>query len=520
MSEVKQRGLMRSGLIVSVMTMVSRVLGLVRDVILARIIGDTPAADAFYVAFKIPNFLRRLFAEGAFAQAFVPVLAEYREQGSVFAVQQFVNRMSALLGASVISVTVLVVMFAPQVMIVFAPGFLGDQAKFNLAADFLAITFPYLALISLTGFAGAILNSYDRFAVPAITPLFLNLSLILCALFLAPYFNEPAYALAWGVLIAGVIQFVFQLPFLAQINLLPRPQLKKDKGVSRVLKLMVPALFGVSVSQINLLLDTLIASFLPSGSVSWLYYSDRLAELPLGVFGIALATVVLPSLSRTHVRGGNDLFSETLKWASRMVFVIGLPAAVALVLLAEPLLYTLFAYGALSHAGVLKSAVSLQAYALGLLAFMWIKVLATGFYARQDTKTPVKIGLIAMVSNMVFNVMFVYWLYDDGIGHAGLALATAASAWLNAGLLWWRLVKEGVWLKSSISKISLAPLVASFGMALTLLFVQSKMAIVWVDEGFAMRAFHLGSLVVAGLISYVVLMIASGWRKKELIAPK
>lgn len=356
MAEEKAKGLVRSGIVVSTMTMLSRVLGLVRDVILARVIGDTPAADAFYVAFKIPNFLRRLFAEGAFSQAFVPVLAEYRENGNLAATKEFINRMCGLLGASVISLSVLVVIFAPQVMVVFAPGFWDDPYKYNLAADFLRITFPYLAFISLTGFAGAILNSYDRFAVPAITPLFLNLSLIGCAIWLSPLFDEPAFALAWGVFIAGVVQLLFQLPFLKQINMLPRPTLHKDKGVRKVLKLMVPTLFGVSVSQINLLFDTIIASFLPSGSVSWLYYSDRLAELPLGVFGVALATVVLPSLSRTHIRGGSQLFSDTLRWASRMVFAIGLPAAVALIILAEPLLFTLFGYGELSDQGVLNSA--------------------------------------------------------------------------------------------------------------------------------------------------------------------
>jgi len=520
MSEKKEHSLVRSGLVVSAMTMISRVLGLVRDIVLARLIGDSPAADAFYVAFKVPNFLRRLFAEGAFSQAFVPVLSEYREQGSLAVVHVFINRMFALLGVSVISLSVFVVIFSPQVTMLVAYGFSDDPQRFGLTADFLRITFPYLALISLTGFAGSILNSYDRFAVPAITPLFLNLSLICSGLFMAPLFSEPAYALAWGVLIAGFVQLAFQIPFLARINLLPRPELKRDKGVSKVLKLMIPALFGVSVGQINLLLDTLIASFLPAGSVSWLYYSDRLAELPLGVFAIALATVVLPSLSRTHVRGAGELFSNTLKWASSMVFVIGLPAMLALCVLAEPLLFTLFGYGALSDEGIVKSAVSLQAYALGLLAFMWIKVLATGFYSRQDTKTPVKIGLVAMASNMLFNLIFVYILYDRGLGHAGLALATAASAWLNAGLLWFNLKRDGVWLPGRIQWHSFMPLFASLAMVAGLVAIERSLAIDWMAAGLSDRLYGVTLLVLAGVLTYAVSLVVCGWRKKHLIAPK
>ena len=516
----EQKGLVRSGIVVSTMTMISRVLGLIRDVVLARVIGDTPAADAFYVAIKIPNFLRRLFAEGAFSQAFVPVLAEYRERGNFAALKLFVDRVCGFLGLSVVGLSIVVVFFAPQVMIVFAPGFVDEPEKFALAAEFLRITFPYLALISLTGFAGAILNSFDRFAIPAITPVFLNLSLIGAALWLAPLFDEPAFALAWGVLIAGAVQLVFQLPFLAQINLLPTPRVKKDSGVSKVLRLMIPALFGVSVSQINLLFDTIIASFLPGGSVSWLYYSDRLAELPLGVFGVALATVVLPTLSRKHARGAGELFSETLKWASRMVFFIGLPAAVALIILAEPLIFTLFGYGQLSDRGVFMSAWALRAYALGLLAFMWIKVLATGYFAQQDTKTPVKIGIIAMIVNMAFNVIFVWWLYDKELGHVGLALATAASAWLNAGLLLLGLKRRQVILPSSLKWVSLVPVVSTILMGVALQFAVWQLNLNWVMADFATRAMHLTWLVVLGLAIYTACIPLLGWRKAQFVSPK
>ncbi|MDX1734939.1 MAG: murein biosynthesis integral membrane protein MurJ, partial [Halioglobus sp.] len=309
------------------MTMMSRVLGLVRDIVLAAFFGAGTATDAFFIAFKIPNFLRRLFAEGAFAQAFVPVLADYKEAGSGEAIRGLVNRVAGLLGGTLLALTLIMVVAAPVVTMVFAPGFIGQPEKFALTADMVRITFPYLLLISMTGFCGAILNSYGRFAVPAFTPIFLNLSLIFSAVVASSWFAQPVFALAWGVFFAGVIQLLFQLPALYRLDLVPRPVWEpKDEGVRRILLLMVPALFGVSVSQINLLLDTVLASFLPTGSVSWLYFSDRLAELPLGVFGIAIATVILPNLSAHSAAARDSHFNTTLDWALRCVLIIGVPA--------------------------------------------------------------------------------------------------------------------------------------------------------------------------------------------------
>ncbi len=420
------------------MTLLSRVLGLVRDVCIAWFLGASASADAFFIAFKIPQFLRRLFAEGAFSQAFVPVLSEYREQRTHSEVQAFINAVGGVLGSSLIMVSVLAVVAAPVVTAVFAPGFLNDPEKYQLTTELVRITFPYLFLISMTGFAGAILNSYGRFAIPAFTPIWLNISLIVGAVWVSGYMETPVMALAWAVLVAGAVQLAFQMPSLYRLKLLPKPTLDtKHDGMRRVLLLMVPALFGVSVSQINLLLDTVLASFLPTGSVAWLYYSDRLVELPLGVFGIAIATVILPSLSRKHTAAAHDSFSQTLEWGLRFVFLVGVPAMVALIILAEPILATLFEYGKTTAADIKMSSLSLQAYALGLLPFMLIKILATGYYSRQDTKTPVKIGIIAMLSNMVLNIAFLVPLYYwFNVGHVGLALATSASAALNAGLLY------------------------------------------------------------------------------------
>ena len=445
-SEKARPGLLRSSALVGSMTMISRVLGLLRDIVIAAFIGASANADAFFVAFKIPNFLRRLFAEGAFSQAFVPVLADYKEQGAHDAVQALVDRVAGVLGGTLLLLTLITVAASPIVAAIFAPGFVSQPEKFQLTADMIRITFPYLLLISMTGFCGAILNSYGRFAVPAFTPVFLNLSLIFAATVASPWFDEPVFALAWGVFFAGIIQLLFQLPSLYRLDLVPRPVFDgKDEGVRRILKLMIPALFGVSVSQINLLLDTVLASFLPTGSVSWLYYSDRLAELPLGVFGIAIATVILPNLSAHRAAAREDQFASTLDWAMRSVLLIGLPAALALILLAEPILITLFQYGALTPTDVDMASLSLRAYSLGLIAFMLIKILAPGYYARKDTATPVKIGIIAMAANMVMNLAFVLpllWYFN--VGHVGLALATSASAWLNAGLLLRGLLKQGV----------------------------------------------------------------------------
>lgn len=428
--------------------MFSRVLGLARDVVIANFIGAGVAADAFFVAFKIPNFMRRLFAEGAFSQAFVPVLSEYRSRRSIEEVRILLDRVAGVLGGSLLLFTTLVVAASPMVAALFAPGWYMDEPeKFQLTSEMIRITFPYLLLISLTGFSGAVLNSYGRFAVPAFTPVLLNISLISAAFFAAPWFEEPAFALAWGVLIAGFIQFTFQLPFLHALKLTPRPYWDlQHEGVRRVLKLMGPAIFGVSVSQINLLLDTVLASFLPTGSVSWLYYSDRLVELPLGVFAIAISTVILPSLSRNQAMNNQQQFSATLDWSIRMILLIAVPAAVALALLAEPILMTLFQYGKMSTNDVSMAVLSLRAYSLGLIAFMLIKVLAPGYFSRQDTKTPVAIGIKAMAANMILNIAFVvplhtYWQ----LGHVGLALATSLAACLNAGLLYHGLRKAGVY---------------------------------------------------------------------------
>ncbi len=506
----RRGGLLRSSAVTGSMTMVSRVLGLVRDVVLARMFGPGDGTDAFFLAFKIPNFLRRLFAEGAFNQAFVPVLSEYRSQRSHAEVKELVDSVAGSLSSVLLALTVLVVIAAPVIAVPIAYGFREDPAKFALFVDMLRITFPYLFLISLTAFASAILNSYDKFAIPALTPALLNIAMIGSAVLLSPYMTQPEVALAWGVLIAGVCQLVFQLPYLARLRLLPLSKLRpQHEGVRRVMKLMIPALFGVSVSQINLLLDTFIASLLVSGSVSWLYFSDRLVELPLGIFGIAIATVVLPSLSRKHADKSLSEFSAMLDWALRMVLLIAVPASLALLMLAQPLIITLFQGQNFSVEDVGKVTTSLQAYTLGLLAFMSIKIFAPGYYSRQDTSTPVRIGIIAMVANMGMNLLFVF-VFD--FAHTGLALATSFAAMLNAGLLMRGLIAQGVFQFQPGWGLFLTRLLVANVLMCTFLYLVAGEWERWLEWSIWKQVLEMSILCIGGFLLYGVGLFVTGMR--------
>lgn len=507
--------LFKSTAIVSGMTFISRILGFIRDIVIARLFGAGLGTDVFFVAFKIPNFLRRLFAEGAFSQAFIPVLAEYRERGESD-LRQLIANTSGVLATILFIITAIGVIAAPILIMVFAPGFISNPEKLDLAGDLLRITFPYLFFISLTALAGSILNSFGKFAVPAFTPVFLNIALIASALWLSPHFEQPVTALAWGVFIGGVVQLLFQIPFLIRLGHLPKPQFNwQNSGVQKIKKLMIPAMFGVSVSQINLLLDTLLASFLVTGSISWLYYSDRLVEFPLGVFGIAIATVILPSLSKKHAAASTKEFSNTIDWALRWVFIIATPAAIGLFYLAEPLLLTLFQYQAFSTEHAYQASLSLMAYSLGLLPFIFIKVLAPGYFARQDTKTPVKIGIIAMVSNMVLNIILMLQF-----AHVGLALATAISAMLNAGLLYRGLRKEKVYQPNpGWLTLWLRLLFANAGLLLTLFLLTPDITI-WQESAVWQRINMLLIVIGSAALTYFVLLHLLGIRIKQLFKPQ
>lgn len=510
------RNLFKHTSIVSAMTMISRVFGFARDMVLAFFFGATAAFDAFTVAFKIPNFMRRLFAEGSFAQAFVPVLAEYQQQKTQKEIRQFIGAMSGSLALVLFIVTIAGVLFAPLLVKLFAFGFTTNSQRYDLAVTMLRITFPYLMLISLTAFSGAVLNTYSRFWVAALTPVFLNICMISAALFWAPHLSQPIMAIAWGVFIAGVVQLAFQWPFLKPLSLLTMPKIAfRDPGVRKVLKLMVPALFGVSVSQINLLLDTLFASFLVVGSVSWLYYSDRLMEFPLGVFGVAISTVILPNLSRHHAGQSLDDFSLTIDWALRCVLLVGLPAAVVIAVISGPLLSTLFQHGKVFNAHtVIMTQKSLVMFAVGITPFMLIKVLTAGFYAKQDLKTPVRIGIFAMIANMVFNAILIWPL-----AHAGIALATSLAAIVNTGVLYYYLRKKSIYIpRAGWGFFAFRILVANSILAIFLWVFAGDLQW-WIDAYWTSRVWHLLGLSFSSVLIYSAGLWIAGVRPKDVLIP-
>jgi len=501
-------------------TLFSRVLGLVRDIVLGVVFGPSAATDAFFVAFKIPNFFRRLFAEGAFQQAFVPVLAAERQAGGDEAVRQLFARATGCLALVLLAITILAVLGSPGLVRVFAPGFAGDAEQLALASDMLRLTFPYLLLIALTAAAAAVLNTYESFGPPAFAPVLLNLCLIAAAIWLAPQFANGVLALALAVPVAGFLQFALQLPFLWRRGLLawPRPDWQHP-GVRRILRLMGPTVFSTSVQQINLLLDTILASFLIAGSISWLYWSDRLMEFPLGVFGMALATVILPRLSGEYSTQAPERFNATLDWALRITLLMILPATVGLVVLAGPLLTTLFQYGQFSPADVAAARWSLMAYGMGLMGFVLVKVLVPGYFSRQETRGPVRCAVIAMGVNMVLSVTLVVTLFGTGVAHAGLAAATGLAAWVNAVLLFRGLRKAGVyWPCPGWPALLRDAGLAALAMGAVLYWPASQSGF-WFDQGVFGRVGSLAALILTGAAVYFVVLWLRGWRPRQFIEP-
>jgi putative peptidoglycan lipid II flippase len=495
------------------MTLVSRILGFVRDTVIARAFGAGVATDAFFVAFKIPNLLRRLFAEGAFSQAFVPILAEYKNRRGEAATRLLVDHVSGLLALALFVITLLGVVAAPAIVYVSAPGFAAVPEKFELTISLLRITFPYIFFISLVSFAGGILNTYSRFSVPALSPALLNLSFIAFALWAAPYFDPPVKALAWAVFCGGVLQLAFQVPFLLRLKMLPRFKLNfKDEGVWRVMKQMGPAVFGVSISQISLLINTIFASFLVTGSVSWLYYADRLMEFPTALLGVALGTILLPSLAKHYADQSDQEYAKLLDWGLRLTLVLALPAAVALAILAVPLITTLFHYGEFSVHDVLMTRDALVAYSIGLLGLIMVKVLAPGFYARQDIRTPVKIALISLAATQALNFVLI-WPFR----HAGLALAIGLGACLNAGLLYYKLRQHDIympqpgWLKFAV-KTALA-IAAMSGC----LWLAAGGAEAWLHAAPVAKAVRLTGVVFAGIAVYFGVLWIFGFRLRDFV---
>ncbi|AXQ28952.1 murein biosynthesis integral membrane protein MurJ [Solimonas sp. K1W22B-7] len=505
------KSMLKSSGIVSLMTLLSRVLGFVRDVMFARAFGASAGMDAFLVALKIPNFGRRMFAEGAFSQAFVPVFTEVRTTRPHEEVRDLVAVTMGTLGGVLAIITLVGCLAAPLLLWLFAPGFGGDPAKQALGTELLRWTFPYLMFISLTAMASGVLNSYGQFAIPAITPVILNLCLIGSAFI----DSQSVQVLAYAVFVAGILQFMFQWPALRKLGMLPRPRWGwKDLRVRRIITLMLPILFGASVQQISLLLDTILASLLVNGSVSWLYYADRLMEFPLGIFSIAVATVVLPSLAAQHASRSPEDFSATLDWGLRTILLIGVPAAMGLFLLAGPLTTTLFQYNAFNPHDVRMTTWALMAYAFGFMGFSLVKVLIPGFYARQETRLPVRFGLVAIVSGMVMSGTFVGLsvLLDFEAPHAGLALATSLSAWINAGLLFRRLRQDGVYRPQPGWRGFALRLLAANAVMAVLILAFSPALSAWIAAGLQQRGSWILGLVTAAMAAYFATLWLSGMR--------
>lgn len=505
--------LFKSTFIVASMTFLSRVLGLVREVVFASTFGANAGMDAFLVAFKIPNFFRRLFAEGAFSQAFVPVLSEHKTKDSRDELRAFIAHVAGTLAAMVFVVAVIGSLCASVWVFIFAPGFIQEPEKYALAKQLLRITFPYLFFISLTALSGGILNTFNRFSVPALTPVILNVCLIVATLFFAHDFAHPVNAAAWGVLVAGFLQLAFQLPFLYRLGLLVWPKWGLYyPGVRRIMTLMVPALFGASVAQLSLLIDTLFASFLPTGSVSWLYYADRLMQFPLGVFGVALSTVILPYLAKSHAEGKPAVFSAAIAWAIKLIILVAVPAATGLWVLSGPLLTALFHYGAFSLQDVARSRQCLMAFSLGVVFFILVKVLVSSYYAAQDMKTPVKMAVIALLVNVILNAILIWPLQV-----AGLALSTSIASMVNVTLLLYGMhVKRVFRFGQEALYLALKTIVACAFMygVLTVL-------VHYVGPFSALSMLHrladLGMMILLGGLSYFGVLFALGVRKHHIV---
>jgi putative peptidoglycan lipid II flippase len=506
--------LLKSLAAISSLTLVSRILAFVRDILIARIFGAGMANDAYVIATRLPNMLRRLFAEGAFSQAFVPIFGEYYNRRGHDETKLLVDHVTALLALALFAVTLIGIVGAPVIIYcTTAPSFVKDVDKFNLTVTLLRITSPYIFFISLVSVAAGILNTYNKFWVPAVAPILLNVCLIGGALWLAPNFDQPVVGLAWAWFIAGIVQLAFQIPFLKKIGMLPSFRFSlKDEGMWRVFKKMGPAVFGVSIAQISLIINTIFASSLGTGSVSWLYYADRLMEFPSGLLGAALGTILLPSLSKHHADNSTVEYSKLMDWGLRLVFMLTLPAALALGMIAVPLLATFFQHGAFLDTDVLKTSQALIGYSVGLIGIIAVKVLAPGFYARQDIRTPVKIGIATLIATQLMNLLFIFGLE---LQHAGLALSIGLGACFNSAILFYLLRKRGIYQPEPGWAIYFLKLsVAMLALGLTLWFGMGSEQHWLTSHGWS-RIIHLCWLVVLGVAVYFGVLFVLGFRLKD-----
>jgi len=495
---------------------VSRILGFVRDTLIASVFGAGVKTDAFLVAFRIPNFLRRISAEGAFSQAFVPILAEYKQQRTHNETKALINHVATLLGLFLVVVTIVGMLAAPWIIeLITAADFVADTKKFALTVDLLRVTFPYILFISLVSLAGGVLNTYGNFTTPAFTPVWLNVSFITAMLLVAPYFDHSIRVLAWAVFVGGILQLFFQLPYLRKLGLMPRFSINvKDAGVWRILKLMGPAILGVSAPQISILINTVIATSLVTGSVSWLYFADRLMEFPTGLLGVALGTILLPSLSKSVADNNTNEYSQLLDWGLRLTFMLALPAAAALAVLAVPLITSLFMYGEFTAHDVSMTKLALMAYSLGLIGLILVKVLAPGFYSQQNTKTPVKIAVFSLVVTQLLNLLFIFvWDFK----HAGLALSVGLGACVNASLLFYHLRKSKLYAPQKGWFLFVLKLIAAVVVMSAAVHYVAGADANWLAYGMIEKISRLLGLLLVGLSVYFAMLWAMGIKVKDFM---
>ena len=527
MSSSIKRKFFKNTAIVSVFTMLSRIFGYIRDAaIFIFISNSTGALDAFFVAFRIPNFFRRIFGEGALSTAYIPVLSDYKNNKEREDVKEFIDTSISSLTFILIVISVIGVLIAPLLIYLIAPGFINSEFGQNeLSSSLLRITFPYMLFICLTAVVASILNTYDNFSVPALTPVLLNIILIISVVFVAPYFEEPVFALAWGLLVGGVTQLGFQLYPLIRMGLFPKFKFtynSKHPGIKKIKELMLPVIFGSSVTQINLIFDTIIASFLITGSISWLYMSDRFIELPLALFGISIATVLLPKLSEYYNKSDIKSYNATLNWGLKLGIIIAFPTSVGLILLAEPILITLLQYREFSLHDVNMTALGMIAFAIGLPGMIGAKILITNYYSRKDTRYPVRAAVIAVIFNFFLNIIFVIYLIKsefDG-AHVGLALATSISAYINFYFLFKTALKTKILeIDSSIKKIFIKSIISTVIMSVFILYFDLNIS-TWVNLNLFDRLTNLFLIIISATIIYFILLIIFGIFPKKLIINK
>ena len=508
----KTRSIVKSSSHFGLTTLLSRITGFIRDVLFASYFGASSNTDAFFVAFKIPNFFRRLFAEGAFSQAFIPVLQEYRLNKKNLLVD-FTQNVFGNLFLVLIIITSLGMYFSQELAYIFAPGFMDDSEKINLTSQMLFVIFPYLLFISLTAMCAGIFNSHGHFILSGITPMFLNLSLIMFTIFSSTLFVVPIISLSYGVLVAGIVQLLIQLPLMHKLGYLKLPKINfYNHGSMKIIKLMGPAILGTAAVQINLLIDTIVASLLMTGSISWLYFSDRLIELPLAVFGIAISIVVLPVLSEHFQKNELNKYSQTLTRSIKLATLIALPAMIGLIVLSASIVSSLFMYGSFGMLDVGMTVLSLVTYSLGLPAFIFLKILVTAFYSRQDTKTPVIYSIIGISINILANLVVLYLYLKSPFegAHALVALATSLSAWIQVILMSFKLrkieiIKDNLFLNLSTLKVIIASLIM-----LTILLIYGYTAPFETNTSFYDRIFYLLISLIMGAIIYFLSLRAMG----------